>query len=525
MPVRALFSGFLAAVLAAAPAAAQIRAAAVAAEGAVVPIRPVVSVPTLAPTLSSPGLTAPTLAPVTPTASPSAPPSILQRAEAASPAPAAAAALAAPVGAVNAVAAPTPSPAESGKAAAPDAKPPLKLVETAGRAASEKPAADAGAEAASAWAAKAFDNSWVTRGEAAGRLPFDPVAAEGRLLSDPSKTDWSSTRRVSRHPVVLKRFSPIGQELTPRKAAQNELLSRLFVSHPVFADIFKDAFSMPAAVAYPVHTWNPLATPRAMVAMEEAPGKPYGSFHLHDERSYLPRRLFGPLFVLATALGLGDLNPGALLLDDQGRYSLIDTELARHESKPNKALITTADMPWLEDRYLNDAADFRPAMAAFEKAFAKLDAGGGLDALLAKAGLTASEVKRDAALIRGNVARFDAVLEADLYVANSLFMKKGGYDKLSEKQLRALSAFNRALLSKDGSAAEARARTMRALAEDALSVNKEMPLYHFPILASNLRRLTSSESARAHLRAVTEDGEALPAAREAAAAVLEMMTP
>ncbi|TPW17795.1 MAG: hypothetical protein FD126_3576, partial [Elusimicrobia bacterium] len=326
-----------------------------------------------------------------------------------------------------------------------------------------------GAEAQAAEASRLFDNAWVDASAAAGLIGFDPSGAPGELLSDRSKTEWSTTVRVLGKPLVVKRFTSLSKHSDSRRAAQNELLARLFVADPAFAPVFAGAFTMPRAVAYEKRSWNPFAARRTVVAMEAAPGKPLGAFPLSDPRAWVPRRLYGPLFALTRSLGLGDMNPGGLLVDEAGRYTLLDTEQGRYESHPSPNLFVPVDMPWVVNEALNEPADYASAVAAFRSAFAKAEADGSLSALLQKAGLTRSEAKRDLELIKGNVSRLDEVLAADLHVANRTFLKGAKEWGLDDAQARALSGVNRALLALEGGLAERRAVAMRDAARAALS--------------------------------------------------------
>ena len=500
--------------LAALPAAAQVRAAAVEAQA----VRPVPAAPTLAPSLSAPSLVAPTL--TVPGGSPLPTPSVLPPARAAQAPAAVLAAPAAPAAAAlperaQPAAAPTPLKSESAS--------PLEAV--AGRAAPEAEGeAPKAAEAQAAEAARLFDNAWVDASAAANLIGFEPSGAPGELLSDRSKRDWSTTVRVVGRPLVVKRFTTLSRHNDSRRAAQNELLARLFVADPAFAPVFAGAFAMPRAVAYQKESWNPFAARKTIVAMEAVPGKPLGAFPLSDARAWVPRRLYGPLFALTRALGLGDMNPGGLLVDDAGRYTLLDTEQGRYEVRPNPALYVPLDMPWVVNEALNEPADYAPAVTAFRAAFAKAEADGSLLALLQKAGLTRSEAKRDLELIKGNVSRFDEVLAADLLVANRTFLKGAKEWGLGDAQARALSDLNRALLALEGGLAERRALAMRDAAREALSRAGELTHRNYVLGPREWGALLRSETARVHLAALHADESAHLPKRDGARALLAALT-
>jgi hypothetical protein len=215
------------------------------------------------------------------------------------------------------------------------------------------------------------------------------------------------------------------------------------------------------------------------------------------------------------------MNPGGLLVDERGRYHLVDTEVGRNESRPNPAMFLPMDMPWVVDNALNDPADYAPAVTAFRAAFAKAEADGSLMALLRRAGLTDREARRDLALLKGNVSRFDEVLAADLLVANRAFLKRAKEWGLDEAQARALSDFNRALLTLEGGVAERRALAMRDAARAALLKAGEVTHTSYVLGPREWAGLLRSEAARANLAAAAADPAAHLPNRDGARTMLK----
>ncbi|MFH2201856.1 MAG: hypothetical protein ABIJ96_01960 [Elusimicrobiota bacterium] len=323
---------------------------------------------------------------------------------------------------------------------------PQTAAAAAEQAAEVRPEADAGDTENHSAFSGLFDNAWIGSKDANDRMGRDPVRLPGDLLSDRRKLDWVSVIRPTHRPdIVVKRFSSSLGSGNAKRAAQNELISRLFMTEERFRPFFEPFLGIAPAFAY-----NPSRLPllrpssRAVVVMRSVPGTPLGRVPHEDSAKAIPIKTMQALFLAAQALGLSDMNWLGVLVDQTGRYRIIDTEQARRRAVPNPSLIGAFDMPWVSGEFLNRPEMF-DAVAAFREVFERPDTDDVLRRLLAKAGLGKSDAQQYIGLIRENVKDMTAVLKNDMTVSNRSFLERAAQGGLQEAGAELLSGINESL--------------------------------------------------------------------------------
>jgi diguanylate cyclase (GGDEF)-like protein len=100
--------------------------------------------------------------------------------------------------------------------------------------------------------------------------------------------------------------------------------------------------------------------------------------------------------------------------------------------------------PWVSERYLNDAADYRAAFTRWRETFARPGTRRELSSILRSAGTPEADIAPTLDAFARNLERLDASLAADIERANRAFRADASRAGLSERETAALSDINHA---------------------------------------------------------------------------------
>jgi hypothetical protein len=271
-----------------------------------------------------------------------------------------------------------------------------------------------------------FPEGFTTRAKVVAGLGYDPARERGSLLSSPEKAS-SYVARVTpagRPGVVVK--------IAPEETVVNEMAMRGVLES---FDDFSGSLRAPRTGAYRRWFLKPV------MVMEDI--RRQGS---RMTAADLPMGQKAALALFALTFGVHDLNPGAFLRVGWRRTVVTDFERARSETRaaaPNR-IGAFSETLWVSTSYLNDEADYRPALTRWRETFAKPQSQEKLAGILRSAGVPEARIARDLEVFRGNLERLPRVLAADITLANRSFRESCARAGLTTRQTRALSDLNRA---------------------------------------------------------------------------------
>jgi diguanylate cyclase (GGDEF)-like protein len=271
-----------------------------------------------------------------------------------------------------------------------------------------------------------FDNSYKTRAQALKILGFDPrwraarAAAADRLTNGLGRGVARARGEDGRAFVV---------KVAAEADAQNELVLRGFLDA---FEVFNGALAAPRAIAY-----RDVFGPPAVV-MPDVPNR-----HPFMDGAHLPLAHKAALAAFALTFGV-TTDPGSFLDVDWSRATMADFARARQETSVTGPDRRRREAPWVSPFYLNDAADYRAALARWREAYARPSARAELAAILRRAGAPEKRIDEDLARFDRNLARLDEVLAGDITRANMDFNRSAAWAALDERETRALSDVNHA---------------------------------------------------------------------------------
>ena len=270
-----------------------------------------------------------------------------------------------------------------------------------------------------------FDNSYKTKAQVLKILGFNPFWRAARSEA----TDRLADRR--RGGLVARVRGEGGQsyvvKVAAEPAAQNELLLRGLLDA---FELFNESLAAPRAVAYRELLGPPI------VVMPDVPNR-----HPHMDGRHLPLEQQAALAAFSLTFGVTP-DPDAFLDVDWTRTTLADFARARQETRPGATDRRRWDAPWVSEFYVNDIADYRPALARWSEAFARPSAQAEIAAQLRRAGVPEARVAAELELFRRNHERLEEALKADIARANRDFYRAAGWAELDDRQTRALSDVN-----------------------------------------------------------------------------------
>ncbi len=289
------------------------------------------------------------------------------------------------------------------------------------------------AETQSAESSARFDNAYKPKSEVVAALGFDPVGRTGQLLSVPTKAD---VRVIGLARVVAK------------VAARAEIARELFVRNVIVeTPLFRDHFDVIPGDGFRRRFLDRLSVlVMERVPLRRAPEPP------------IARK--AALAALAYGLGISDHNEDGLFEGKDGKTLVNDFEKALTPLREDMRAGALSDPPLhLSAAYLNDYADYAPAVEAWRRALAARQEE--LARLMRKSGMTGREARRALALLNRNAELMEGQLKKDLARENLQFVREAERAGLTPRQIEALSGVNRAASSGDPSMRDAVRRYIR----------------------------------------------------------------
>ena len=298
-----------------------------------------------------------------------------------------------------------------------------------------------------------FDNAMRTKGAVARVLGYDPGLMEGEEYGSRSKT---STHVKEIRPIGPRRIVKWFQDGS--QAADELFMRRVFKRFSVFSKNFDTA----DAVGYRSGASGRAATLVMSRAKAEPDGWRFTSLNGEYRRALAITQVFG----------MNDFNPGSMLFSPGQRPVVIDFERIGETRVQTGRLPTgliTQELPWVTTHLYSTLEEYTETIESFRKEFSDPTTQRDLLRMLRTAGHSALSARARLKIFRGNMKRLEAVLQADIDLANQTFEKDAEYAGLTKSQTRSLSDLNRHAL--DGDNKNGLRNLIRAL--NAMYVSRE----------------------------------------------------
>jgi hypothetical protein len=279
-----------------------------------------------------------------------------------------------------------------------------------------------------------FDNRMRAKSDVARVFGFDPGLEEGTRFSSEFKgsTHVKEIRPQSGPRRIVKWFQEGAQ------GADELFMRRVFERFPQLSRHFATA----NAVGY---RHGPLGR-RATLVMERVDA-------LSDGRRFVAleagRRI---ALALTQVFGLSDFNPGSMLFPASGKPVVLDFEKLGANSPTTGRLpigLILQEMPWVPRHHFATYDEYAPLIEEFRKEFTKPETRRELLAMLRESGHSPLGARSRLNTFSGNLADIEAILRADIDLANQYVEREGADAGLSPARTRAWSDLNRILLDND----------------------------------------------------------------------------
>ncbi|MFA6028566.1 MAG: hypothetical protein WC969_01800 [Elusimicrobiota bacterium] len=259
-------------------------------------------------------------------------------------------------------------------------------------------------------AASVFDDSWVSRGELAKRLGFDPFDKKHARFNlhadDPGKLNTS-----------ILQVNPLGGGTSRvMKSSSLEIIRNELFVRKVIRRWFGAYLETPRSLAVREGT-------DATMLMELSEG---GRSWTGDGLTLEQRIAFA---LLAHTFGLHDVNPGNVLFPSKGLPVLIDFEqaLGRHRPAqriPDEGILQ--ELPWVNGSLIPTVEQHGPALRAWRALLAEPGTRAELEKMLFETGWSREEAAARLDAVYDNASRLEWLIQSDVEFARGFERRRNG---------------------------------------------------------------------------------------------------